>query len=312
MSLHLTRTCVGERLKSLKRLFPSDQSMVVIIDDRADIWNWSPHLVKVIPCATFYPRLCCLRLTQPLDEFFVGTGDINSATLPKQQSSVPIVPAVVPPEPEPSNSSSVTPSQSSFEKTEELSPTAAEEKLREEEQKMKRLNAHEVEELLEGHPLAKAQDELDAQVEEEEKQEIKVEAEAEADQKSTTPPGTPPSLKATTPPDCNGTLKEAVTRTPTPKTESLQHHIHRAILHNNDNELNRIQRILEEVHSSFFSAYDAGSRATAASKLKGKSKEAEVHESDVSVVIPRRMRETFEGCHLAFSSIIPLNEKPER
>jgi len=52
MCLHLTRACVGERLKSLKRLFPSDQSMVVIIDDRADIWNWSPHLVKVIPCAT--------------------------------------------------------------------------------------------------------------------------------------------------------------------------------------------------------------------------------------------------------------------
>ena len=48
-----SNVCVGERLKSLKRLFPSDQSMVVIIDDRADIWNWSPHLVKVIPCATF-------------------------------------------------------------------------------------------------------------------------------------------------------------------------------------------------------------------------------------------------------------------
>lgn len=24
--------------------------MVVIIDDRADIWEWSPHLVKVVPC----------------------------------------------------------------------------------------------------------------------------------------------------------------------------------------------------------------------------------------------------------------------
>ena len=261
-----------------------------------------------------FPRLCCLRLTHPLDEFFVGTGDINSATLPKQQSSIPIVPAVVPPEPEPSTSPSLTPSQCSLEKMGALSPTAAEEKLREEEQKMKRLNADEVEELLEGHPLAKAQEELDSQAEEEGKQEIEAEAEAEAeaDQKSTTPPGTPPSLKATTPPDCNGKMKEVATRTPTPNTESLQHHIHRAILHNNDNELERIQRILEEVHSSFFSAYDARSCATAASKLKGKSKAAEVDESDVSVVIPRRMRRTFEGCHLAFSSIIPLNEKPER
>lgn len=56
MSLHLTRLSLGERLKSLKRLFPSDQSMVVIIDDRADIWNWSPHLVKVIPCTTPFSR----------------------------------------------------------------------------------------------------------------------------------------------------------------------------------------------------------------------------------------------------------------
>lgn len=189
------------------------------------------------------------------------------------------------------------------------SPTVVEEKLREEEQKMKELRAHEAEELLEGHPLAKAQEELDAQTEEEKK-----ESEIEETQESTTPPGTPPSLKPTTLlPDCNGKPdpKEA-TQQQTPKTESLQHRIHRAILHNNDNELERIQRILEEVHNSFFSAHDARSHATAASKLKGKSKPAETDEPNVSIIIPRRMRNTFEGCHLAFSSIIPLNEKPER
>lgn len=36
--------------KSLERLFPVDQSMVVVIDDRADVWDWSPNLVKVVPC----------------------------------------------------------------------------------------------------------------------------------------------------------------------------------------------------------------------------------------------------------------------
>lgn len=41
---------LGMVRKSLERLFPVDQSMVVIIDDRADIWDWSPHLVKVVPC----------------------------------------------------------------------------------------------------------------------------------------------------------------------------------------------------------------------------------------------------------------------
>lgn len=30
--------------------------MVVIIDDRADVWEWSPNLVKVIPCAYLCAR----------------------------------------------------------------------------------------------------------------------------------------------------------------------------------------------------------------------------------------------------------------
>ncbi|ONH69761.1 RNA polymerase II subunit A C-terminal domain phosphatase [Cyberlindnera fabianii] len=55
--------------KSLERLFPTDRSMVVIIDDRGDVWNWSDHLVKVVPF-----------------DFFVGIGDINSKFLPKQKS----------------------------------------------------------------------------------------------------------------------------------------------------------------------------------------------------------------------------------
>lgn len=40
----------GLTQKSLQRLFPCDTSMVVIIDDRADVWEWSPNLIKVIPC----------------------------------------------------------------------------------------------------------------------------------------------------------------------------------------------------------------------------------------------------------------------
>jgi len=36
--------------KSLERLFPCETNMVVIIDDRADVWDGSPNLLKVIPC----------------------------------------------------------------------------------------------------------------------------------------------------------------------------------------------------------------------------------------------------------------------
>lgn len=55
-------------VKNLERLFPIDTKMVVIIDDRGDVWKWSANLVRVTPFS-----------------FFVGIGDINSSFLPKQQ-----------------------------------------------------------------------------------------------------------------------------------------------------------------------------------------------------------------------------------
>ena len=59
--------------KNLQRLFPVDTKMVVIIDDRADVWKWSPNLIKVIPY-----------------DFFVGIGDINSSFLPKRPDIQPL------------------------------------------------------------------------------------------------------------------------------------------------------------------------------------------------------------------------------
>ena len=53
--------------KNLQRLFPVDTKMVVIIDDRGDVWKWNENLIKVTPY-----------------DFFVGIGDINSSFLPKK------------------------------------------------------------------------------------------------------------------------------------------------------------------------------------------------------------------------------------
>ncbi|EGV65209.1 CTD phosphatase Fcp1 [Yamadazyma tenuis] len=57
--------------KNLKRLFPVDQSMVAIIDDRGDVWQWEDNLIKVVPY-----------------DFFVGIGDINSSFLPKKNTQI--------------------------------------------------------------------------------------------------------------------------------------------------------------------------------------------------------------------------------
>ncbi|KAF7714376.1 Uncharacterized protein PECH_008740 [Penicillium ucsense] len=74
-----TRKLFGDRIlsrdesgsltaKNLQRLFPVDTSMVVIIDDRGDVWRWVANLIRVVPY-----------------DFFVGIGDINSSFLPKKQ-----------------------------------------------------------------------------------------------------------------------------------------------------------------------------------------------------------------------------------
>lgn len=39
--------------KALSRLFPHEHSMVVIIDDREDVWNFSPNLIPIDPCMFF-------------------------------------------------------------------------------------------------------------------------------------------------------------------------------------------------------------------------------------------------------------------
>lgn len=65
--------------KSLQRLFPVSTRMVVIIDDRADVWPRNrPNLIKVVPY-----------------DFFKGIGDINSSFLPKREDL--IAPSAQPP-----------------------------------------------------------------------------------------------------------------------------------------------------------------------------------------------------------------------
>lgn len=84
----------GMSSKSLVRLFPYDQSMVAIIDDRSDVWGDCPNLVKVVPY-----------------DFFIGIGDINGAFLPPTQPAVGPIPNGQnwPPSPDTPSSASSSP-----------------------------------------------------------------------------------------------------------------------------------------------------------------------------------------------------------
>jgi RNA polymerase II subunit A-like phosphatase len=78
--------------KSLKRLFPTDQSMVVVIDDRQDVWGDCPNLVKVVPCEAFPVGNRQDPEADGLDDFFIGIGDINSSFLPPSPKTPPMTP----------------------------------------------------------------------------------------------------------------------------------------------------------------------------------------------------------------------------
>ncbi|KAJ2649822.1 CTD phosphatase Fcp1 [Coemansia sp. RSA 1250] len=64
----------SQEVKNLQRLFPVDTSMVTILDDRADVWKWSPNLIKVHPY-----------------EFFRGVGDINAGRLGQHRPSAALL-----------------------------------------------------------------------------------------------------------------------------------------------------------------------------------------------------------------------------
>ncbi|KAL5598313.1 uncharacterized protein BROUX77_006147 [Berkeleyomyces rouxiae] len=69
----ISRDEAGSVQKELQRLFPHNTDMVVIIDDRSDVWpNDRENLIRVVPF-----------------DFFKGIGDINSSFLPARTDILP-------------------------------------------------------------------------------------------------------------------------------------------------------------------------------------------------------------------------------
>ena len=112
--------------KTIQRLFPIETNMVVIMDDRGDVWQWVPNLIKVNPF-----------------EFFVGIGDINSSFLPKLAQKP---------------SSSLDPSPSTTTASVADNPVAAPDL---DAPQMEAAQAAELEAQVEARPLAKQQDALE-------------------------------------------------------------------------------------------------------------------------------------------------------
>ncbi|KAF7436339.1 Carboxy-terminal domain (CTD) phosphatase [Pleurotus ostreatus] len=267
--------------KSLQRLFPCDTSMVVIIDDRADVWEWSPNLIKVIPY-----------------DFFVGIGDINSSFLPKLEPLTPTGPPINPqgkfistavgqllnlfvssaaPSSTPPNAAAAEHALPS--ETPITTPEDAERAERETNQMLTQ-NSLALEAQMEERPLAKKQEALVA---------------SEDGQ----------ATKTETPSPAESTSSETVVDTP-PPTEK---HVRKALLKNDDFELERLTKLLDEVHKQFYSAYE--SRPQDDKTRRGRRRESMNVLYDVTRIIPRIRADVFKGVHILFSSVIPLDTKPE-
>ncbi|EKM61406.1 uncharacterized protein PHACADRAFT_204575 [Phanerochaete carnosa HHB-10118-sp] len=264
--------------KSLQRLFPCDQSMVVVIDDRADVWEWSPNLVKVIPF-----------------EFFVGIGDINSAFLPKQVPLTPL-PQVATTPGLPSTSSAASEPDTSV--TPVPSDVTEEELAEIEKTEILARNADALDAQLEERPLAKMQEELQ-EAEDEDADGV----DAEALESSS------PTVNGDSPKPTNGAEAD---RSPTPHRE--KHHHRKALLKNTDTELVRVQRILEEVHRQYYAAYDERPKEEKEKHIKRKPSKHHVEPPspyDVRLIIPLMRQNALAGCHVVFSSVIPLDTRAE-
>ncbi|KAH9947104.1 hypothetical protein B0H21DRAFT_740322 [Amylocystis lapponica] len=249
--------------KSLQRLFPCDQSMVVIIDDRADVWEWSPNLVKVIPY-----------------DFFIGIGDINSAFLPKVDPSIPTVPSGPSPENlqeqpagDPSSPQEEASSDASSQ-TAASSPASSDTTLSPSDDRGELLtrNTLALEAQVEERPLAKKQEEL---------------------QEAPTGSGS----------DAAETAHVCCPKEKAPR---------KALLKNDDAELVRVRKILEDVHQLFYDAYDFHKAKQKDSKHKPRKQQESVSPPhDVRTIIPRMRMDVLEGVNILFSSVIPLDTRPE-
>ncbi len=281
--------------KNLERLFPVDTKMVVIIDDRGDVWKWSANLIRVTPF-----------------DFFVGIGDINSSFLPKKQE----IQATPNAEPKTittpnGNENGANGEVATNGTAEEATPfvdngTPALEQLiamsGSDSLAVRELQTKDQEEIinsqLEDKPLLRMQLQQDR----------KDEAEA-----SVTPEA---STSQSTESDSSDS-SESSESNPAPKQKARH-----SILKNDDEELVHLEATLTKVHENFFTEYDRkrlGGKGGRVAELTGKRKAPLPSQDDndgqsldlllvpdVKRVMPAMKMKVLSSVRIVFSGVLPL------
>lgn len=288
--------------KSLQRLFPVSTAMVAIIDDRGDVWKWSPNLIKVVPY-----------------NFFVGIGDINSNFLP-QQNAVILPPdssehaskepppgvteestsddkaTIVEETPEeegkespkestPESKKATPENEEGDEKSEPKSPESIDTNS---ESALEYMKGADNDELLAVQSMERSQM-IESQLLERPlaKQQQLIEKESQ---------DTPDSNDADKP------TQKTANNTPTPTSPEP-----RGLLHNGDKELEHLDTALSTVHKEYYTEYDQ-----LVTQKGGIEKLRESDLPDLGVIMPRMKRKVFNNCVILFSGILPLGTDLDR
>ena len=294
-------------VKNLKRLFPVDTKMVVIIDDRGDVWHWSQNLIKVTPY-----------------DFFVGIGDINSSFLPKRpelepkpaklqsppdglvdqdpvakpahvangsstelvgaSSSSPSSSSSSPPLPNSQTVPLADPSLSAIDQLVSMSNGNDPDKLQEQTTQQDETIAAQ----LADRPLLRKQKILDA---------VDEDSNGTTDAKTE---GLDPSVEDTSPDMSN----------------KYRHNL----LQDNDTELHYLEQSLLSVHSIFYEQYDqkqASLQGSRIAELRPNSQKKRTWDDldqlpDITSIMAAKKHKVLKGTHLVFSGIVPLGVDIQR
>ena len=285
----LSRTESGSMTaKNLQRLFPVDTKMVVIIDDRGDVWKWSPNLIKVTPY-----------------DFFVGIGDINSSFLPKKPGLRPTSKAATTAAPNingevPDDSKveqSEAPTNGTTDPLEEVPPAEAPvtpivSNVSPLEQLVAMGGSNDVS--VREAQTSSQKETVDKQVEE--RPLLQKQKQLEAEEAAT---------------EAAVTVTEGGSTSPSSEDSSQPKH---NLLQDNDRELFQLERSLRSVHSEFFKLYKlAASTGGRLGQLRGSHKRKAPNDKsdidlvpDIKTVLPSVKAKVLGGLIIVFSGVVPL------
>jgi RNA polymerase II subunit A-like phosphatase len=282
--------------KNLERLFPVDTKMVVIIDDRGDVWKWNANLIRVTPF-----------------DFFIGIGDINSSFLPQKQEIQSTPQPEIKEVPENEGEKKENGEQEANGLAEDgtstiLNGTSALDQLMAmsggDDPAVRELQTKGQEEIitsqLEDKPLLRMQLQQDE----------KDQAEAAANGDVALPPSTESD---------SGDSSESTETVTSGAAKAKARH---SILKNDDEELIHLESALTAVHTAFFAEYDRkrlGGKGGRVAALTGQRKAPLPHPEeedgtpvdlmfvpDVKKVMPAMKLRVLSGVTIVFSGVLPL------